>query len=317
MEEKVILNEYRGKICLYKRLIEEIIYILKPELERIKIISVPNRIKDEDKFLEKIKRKQSCDPFQDIKDIAGIRIVCLYSIDLEKIEDLVNQKLHVLTSEDKQEGLGVDRMGYASKHLIVKIPDDFSGSRYDEIKNLNCEIQIRTGLQDSWANISHELDYKSEHDIPNKIKRNLLNVSALLEIAQQVFDNAYEQRNTYQRDLEENAKQDTEKLLDEPINFDSLISYSTWKFMELPPSEHIANLIIADINHEKYKIIKDIDNVVEQAKEFTEKYKSECPHLFRYGTDYISKSLGFVDEGFRAKHAFCQQTKEAFLKFNS
>ena len=51
--------------------------------------------------------------------------------------------------------------GYRGYHIIVSIPISIGGI----IKNINCEIQIRTTAMDFWATNEHKLNYKSRNHI--------------------------------------------------------------------------------------------------------------------------------------------------------
>jgi hypothetical protein len=64
-----------------------------------------------------------------------------------------------------------------------------------------------------------------------------------------------------------------------------------------------------------YPTIESIDKVVNAAHAAVNAYKSESPELFEYGTDYITKSLGFIDLDFRARHGFAGRTRKAFERY--
>src|SRR4051812_23280599 len=72
----------------YIQLCSEIAYILKKRLSesQIEISSISNRAKTLKSFLEKITRKTYENPFEEVSDFAGVRIVYLYQNDLKKIE---------------------------------------------------------------------------------------------------------------------------------------------------------------------------------------------------------------------------------------
>jgi putative GTP pyrophosphokinase len=53
-----------------------------------------------------------------------------------------------------------------------------------------------------------------------------------------------------------------------------------------------------------------------RAIDAVEAYSKEAPNLFSFGTDYVTKSMGFVDEHFRRSHKFGTQTREAFQRFS-
>ena len=57
--------------------------------------------------------------------------------------------------------------------------------------NLPCEIQVHTLCQNVWAGQSHILAYKGLVDIPRKIQRTLHRTSALLEAADQSFNDGH------------------------------------------------------------------------------------------------------------------------------
>lgn len=106
-------------------------------------------------------------------------------------------------------------------------------------------------------------------------------------------------------------------LLTRPVTFDSLAWYTLWKFPNRPISEKIQALLLQDIDHRKYSTIEALDKVIERARPAVERYASENPEWFKSGTDYITKSLGFVDLGFRRRHGFADRTRQAFEKYEN
>src|SRR4030095_5366606 len=51
------------------------------------------------------------------------------------------------------------KLGDEGRHYVVTLPQHRTGHRYDPVKGLRCEIQLRTICQDAWAQISRYLDY--------------------------------------------------------------------------------------------------------------------------------------------------------------
>jgi putative GTP pyrophosphokinase len=121
-----------------------------------------------------------------ITDLMGIRIVCPFIEDLTLAENLIKQYFDVV-EVDRKGRSSFKEFGYESTHLLIKIPDDvikFSGQTGCDV----IEIQIRTILQDAWAEVEHELFYKAEFnpfDMP--MKRKLAAVNASLTLADIVF----------------------------------------------------------------------------------------------------------------------------------
>jgi hypothetical protein len=202
-------------------------------------------------------------------------------------------------------------MGYHGTHYVVSFGANYTGSRYEGITNLKCEIQVRTVLQDAGALISHHLVYKDEATIPERLRRDINNVASLLEIAQGIFDSVREKRDFY---VQEIVRKEAEPptFLSRSVDYETLQAYTKWKFPGLPISEHWHVRLLHDLDLDKYRTLRDIDAAVEAARPAVEKYSHENPCWFQAGTNFITKSLGFVDSDFRQKHRWGDKTIAAF-----
>ena len=96
--------------------------------------------------------------------------------------------------------------GYESVHVLVSVPDDCKpNSLPDDIllpEELVCEIQIRTILQDAWAEVEHELIYKTEFtpfDMP--LKRKLASMNASLSLADIIFQEIRDYQKKLQNEM--------------------------------------------------------------------------------------------------------------------
>jgi len=130
-----------------------------------------------------------------LTDLIGIRIICPFLEDLASVEQILSEKFKVIEVERKGGDHTFREFGYESIHLLVAIPEDI-------LKNLNIpsnetvEIQIRTILQDAWAEVEHELVYKAEFSpFDSPLKRKLAAVNASLSLADIIFQEirSYEQ----------------------------------------------------------------------------------------------------------------------------
>lgn len=100
-----------------------------------------------------------------------------------------------------------------------------------------------------------------------------------------------------------------------PVTYESLATYSLWKFPGKPVSDRIQKLLLRDLNMQRYPTLQQINEVVQRAADAVQRYSQEHPEWFKFGTDYITKSLGFVDNEFRAKHGFASKTRGAFNEY--
>ncbi|MDR1858222.1 MAG: tetratricopeptide repeat protein [Treponema sp.] len=121
-----------------------------------------------------------------ITDLIGIRIVCPFIEDISLAEGLVKTLFEVVEVDHKGH-YTFKEFGYESTHLLIKIPEDIVKRH----KSSGCsvtEIQIRTILQDAWAEVEHELFYKAAFNpFDTPMKRKLAAVNASLSLADIVF----------------------------------------------------------------------------------------------------------------------------------
>jgi ppGpp synthetase/RelA/SpoT-type nucleotidyltranferase len=162
-----IIKEYDKRVAGYKDLAELVQYVISTNIMKIKIHSLSHRIKDLNSLIDKARRKKIENPFSDIHDIVGFRIVCLFLSDLEKIGEIIRGKFDVFEEDDKINQSELNIFGYMSLHFKAKLRDNDVRTSDSVISNLPFEIQVRTIAQDAWAAISHYLDYKKKSDIPN------------------------------------------------------------------------------------------------------------------------------------------------------
>ena len=135
--------------------------------------------------MEKSRRKNLQNPFQEINDIVGIRVICLYRDDVAKIKDVVRETFEVISDEDKIESKESDRFGYLSAHVIAKLSTEQNSST--NLHDLPFEIQIRTIAQHAWASISQHLFYKQSDEIPQDQEKDFQALSALFYVADSHF----------------------------------------------------------------------------------------------------------------------------------
>jgi len=125
---------------------------------------------------------------QMVTDLLGIRIICPLLEDIDTVENILKQTFEVLEVERKGKGQTLKEFGYESIHLLVRIPEKLRKEAEQDRECTIAEIQIRTILQDAWAELEHELIYKAEFtafDYP--LKRKLAAVNATLSLADIIF----------------------------------------------------------------------------------------------------------------------------------
>ena len=158
------------------------------------------RVKTFDSFFNKVLRMftEKRDPIL-IKDLIGIRIVTSFIGDLDRIKKILVNKFNVLEIEEKGENHKTEEFGYDSIHLLIQLPGGIVNGKIPYTDHC-CEIQLRTKLQDAWAEVEHELIYKADESLLNNtLKRKLASLNASLTLSDIIFQEIRE----YQRDRQE------------------------------------------------------------------------------------------------------------------
>jgi len=277
------IREFLNKREDYIQLCNEIAYILKRVLKKnkIEVASISSRAKSLDSFLEKISRKSYQNPFAEMTDFAGTRVVCLYQDDLVLVEDIIKTEFIVIEKVDKLSQKSVDQFGYGAIHYIVKLSKKSKGARYDDLIDHACEIQVRTVLQDAWAIIDHHLMYKNESAVPTALHRKLNSLAGLFETADDQFQRIRDERHKYVNEILD-SKSSEESFLNNEVNLDSIASYLDWKFPNIPVSinEQHLSAIFSDIDPKTFGSLLEIDRLIEKYEKNVNKIFTELEDQF-------------------------------------
>tara|TARA_R110001599_G_scaffold179172_1_gene371685 strand:+ start:83 stop:1057 length:975 start_codon:yes stop_codon:yes gene_type:complete len=310
------MQEYFKLAPACGNLIDEISFVLEKRLgdAGVEIAHTAKRVKSAESFLEKIERKNYRNPIKETTDLAGVRVVFLYLDDFNKIEEIIKKSFIVVEKIDKVKE-DIDRFGYLASHYIVKVRKPVVGERYSLLKGLKCEIQIRTVVQDSWAILSHHLMYKNEKDIPQILKRRVHQLAAVLENADQQFNDIEEKRRNYLSRLSDpNIK--LEELMKEESNKDSILVYLKRKFPELPVSsfDGHAETVMVRFDVEAYPKLKEIDKILEKTQLARSNYSNEEDEVS--ALSHLALALGCVDRRYRELTKFGDSAILVFEEFD-
>lgn len=141
---------------------------------------VNGRVKTISSILEKAQRKKIKleDIEEKLDDIAGIRIICQFVEDIDKVVELIHQREDMKVIQEKNYIKEQKASGYRSYHLII----EYSVQTMHGPKKLKAEIQIRTLGMNFWATIEHSLQYKYKTNMPEHIKKRLLKAAEAVVI---------------------------------------------------------------------------------------------------------------------------------------
>lgn len=144
---------------------------MKARDEYAPIEFVTGRLKRISSILEKARRLDvSMDKIETgIEDIAGIRIMCQFVEDIERIASMIRARKDMIVVYEKDYVTYKKESGYRSYHMIVEYPVQTALGT----KPVLAEVQIRTLAMNFWATIEHSLNYKFREQLPEEVQHRL------------------------------------------------------------------------------------------------------------------------------------------------
>lgn len=165
-----------GKFLLpYEQAVEELKVKLRALRQEMKVRDeyapiefVTGRVKRISSILEKAKRLDvPMDKIEvGIEDIAGIRIMCQFVEDIQRIADIIRARKDMVLVYEKDYVKHTKESGYRSYHMIVEYPVQTVLG----VIPVLAEIQIRTLAMNFWATIEHSLNYKFKERLPEEVQ---------------------------------------------------------------------------------------------------------------------------------------------------
>lgn len=272
-------SEYDRRLPLLEHLRSEVVFTVDKALAAtgIKLHSVTSRIKDFESFSRKVRQKAVAVPFEDIHDLVGARIVCLFLSDIDRIVATLRSAFDVVREDDRIQSADVSSFGYMSLHFDAAIKAAHTGPRYDPLKDMLFELQIRTIAMDAWANVSHHLRYHKDVDVPEELRRDFHALSGLFYVADKHFEMFYQSRTSARAEAARAvAHSPTDTLHVQPLNGDSLTAYLTLKYRdrETGTSKLVSDLL-SELLYDGFTSLGEIDELIEATAEAFARYERD------------------------------------------
>jgi putative GTP pyrophosphokinase len=128
-------------------------------------------------------------PLADITDLAAVRVITFFPRTVDEVGQCVQAEFDIIERVDHTAtAQREERLGYQSVHYLVRLGNNRNRlSEYRRFDGLVSEVQVRTVMQHAWAEIEHDIRYKSKSAIPLAISRRFMTLAGLLEIADREF----------------------------------------------------------------------------------------------------------------------------------
>ena len=128
------------------------------------------------------------DPRVQVTDFVGARILVPLSTDVAPVARLLNESYRVEEMSVLRPDQDEDVPGYQSLHVLLRLHEaDRADVEFRDLGNPLVEVQVRTILQHAWAALQHDLMYKAERTPTASVRRRLISLAGLLELADREF----------------------------------------------------------------------------------------------------------------------------------
>ena len=162
------------------------------------------RVKTHESLKGKLQRPdRTYTSLEQVHDLVGLRVVTYFEDGVEEVASVIERayEIDLGNSVDKGKQLNPTQFGYRSLHYVCSVPARFRGLT-ESLPRLKFEIQIRSILQHAWAQMEHDLGYKSKESIPLAFRRRFSRLAGLLEIVDEEFVALRRSLRLYSQDLQ-------------------------------------------------------------------------------------------------------------------
>lgn len=267
-EEKVenARNWYMQNRTIFESCTYEISSLIEKVLKQRGIIfhSITSRVKEEKSFLKKCNNDKYKNPIDQIKDVIGIRIIAHTNIEVAQICKVIRDEFSVDNdnSGNKADKLDEDKVGYLSVHFVASLNKNRKKlAEYVQIKDLCFEIQVRTLLQHTWAEIEHDKSYKFTGELRKDLKRRFYLIAGVLELMDLEFEKLSLEIDIYATEVKDKTKDGDFNIT---IDSTSLQEYmnNKYKFTNEISGNIISKDVIEELKRMGINTLKDIEDIV-------------------------------------------------------
>ncbi|EPX56503.1 hypothetical protein D187_007845 [Cystobacter fuscus DSM 2262] len=220
-----LLDAYLRRQASFEALGQSLHARLKEVLKSggVDVHAVSYRVKNPKSLAHKLGRPdKTYQRLDDITDLIGLRVITYFDDSVDQVDSLIKEHFRIdpKRSVDKRRRHDPHSFGYVALHSICYPPEDLLREHPDW--DWPFEIQIRTILQHAWAEIEHDLGYKSAESVPLPVRRRFSRLAGLLELADSEFVELQRSMKDYIRKVAQQAQLAPDTLELDTVSLQSL-----------------------------------------------------------------------------------------------
>lgn len=185
------LAQYASEYEIYVRAAGEVRKQIEESLPltSLSVNFIEARAKDPDSAGEKIQRRRYGQPGRQFDDLIGVRIVTLFDHAVPDIVDRLKGRFSVdeERSQDKTTQLKERQVGYRGHHLVMKVRGAGGAEVARILHKTHVEVQVKSIMAHSWAEIEHSLRYKIGEGLPEELSRRFDALAGTMDLVDREF----------------------------------------------------------------------------------------------------------------------------------
>lgn len=260
--------------------------------------TVTHRVKSEESARNKVVEQPSkFGSASDLHDLLGVRVITHLSSDVSKVVAVLEREFapEQAMSVDKAAELNADEFGYSSFHLVVRLGQSRAElPEWRSFASARFEIQVRSILQHAWAEIEHDLGYKTKGSLPREVERRFARLAGLLELADDEFDRLTVESKDHANGVREAVSAGIDVAIDRDSvhavlaknsllrSIDRRIAASVGRTVAKKPESGYVNMRASELNEVGIRSVDELLAVCAREKE----------NIIRFASDWLNANGG-------------------------
>lgn len=219
----------------------------------IKLHVVDGRVKSPNSLRHKLARPdRTYASLWSITDLVGIRVTVYFEDAIADVARALESELAVdySNSIDKLRFDDHRHFGYRSLHYVCALA--LPGSSDQVPSEARFEVQVRTVVQHAWAEVEHDLGYKSLDAVPEAIRRRFSRVASLLEIADEEFVSIRTALEAHARSAEEAAADPQRRFPLDTVSLHAVVSGPEVRALDAQVADLLRRPLSSEVFYPQY-----------------------------------------------------------------
>lgn len=183
---------YEDAMKIMRARLDMIEHLLADNYSDKMIHDIQQRIKKKPSIEKKLRKmnlqETPMDVKENLRDIAGMRVICYFVKDIDILVDLLRRQVGLIWLKEKDYIRHPKTNGYKSFHVIIGVPITHMERGTAQTEYYPVEVQIRTIGMDFWASMEHRITYKQDYEWKDQLQSEFLKYAENIDGVEKAFE---------------------------------------------------------------------------------------------------------------------------------